>query len=109
MSTSIYIDCPLKQLEESVFVAGASDGTRFWLPIIDSLKLHLLEHAFGAGLTITDEYYAGVIEEVKVVLSKFAEIPDSTPGIGDVISRCCQLLEILKKYPPGSGCELYLG
>jgi hypothetical protein len=94
---------------DSEHVAGAADGAEFWLPLIHRLGLDLLDVAFSGGLAITEEYYSRMIEQVGIVLSEFKGMPGSTEGIDDAILRCTNLLEILKKNPPGSGCRLYLG
>ena len=109
MSVSIYIDCGAGNLKESRLVCGQNAAREYWLPVIESLGLDLLEVAFSGGLTITEEYYAGMLEQVTKTLAKFNEMFCYSPDPADVIPRCAMLRDTLRQFPPGSGCELYLG
>ena len=109
MSTSIYINCAAKQIDESLLIAGASATDRYWLPQIHAMHLDLLEVAFGGGLTITKEYYPKVIEQVETLSAKLKELQSTMPEIDDAVSRCSDLLAWLRRYPPEADCELYIG
>ena len=109
MSVSIYIDCEQRQFDESRLICGQNAARAYWLPVIESLDLDLLNVAFSAGLTITDEYYAGMLEQVTKILTKFNEMFGQSQDPADLISRCTMLRDTLRQFPPQSGCKLYLG
>jgi hypothetical protein len=109
MSVSIYIDCGAGRLEESRLVCGQNAAREHWLPLIESLSLDLLDVAFSGGLGIGEEYYSGMLDQVTTLLAKFTEKFGSSLDLADVIPRCTMLRDTLLEFPPGSGCELYLG
>jgi len=109
MSVSIYIDCGSDKPKDSRLVCGQNAARAYWLPLIESLDLDLLDFAFSAGLPISERYYSDTLEQITIILAKFTEMfsPSSDPA--DLIPRCTMLRDTLLEFPPGSGCELYLG
>ena len=109
MSVSISINCGGDETKETVFVSGQRAVDRHWLPTIESLHLDLLEVALTGGLPISREYYPVLVQQVTTLLSKFTQMVGTSADAEGLVFSCRRLLEILKAYPPESGCTLYLG
>ena len=109
MSVSVYVDCGSDRASESVLVAGQSAVEKYWAPLIESCGLQLLDVAFTGGLTVTEEYYEGFVQEVRTILTRFEEMRIKSENLDDVSERCARLLNSLERHPPGSGCEVYVG
>lgn len=109
MSVSVYVDCQSTGQKVSELVCGQSTQDRYWLPTIRALDLQLLEVALTGGLEITPSYYADLLGEVTTIVERFADLRTADPNIEDAVAHAVRLLETLKRFPPQSGCELYVG
>ncbi len=97
------------QSEVAYLPVGMNQIQRYWLPIIESETLELLDVAVTGGLTVTPEYHPQLVREVEVLLSKLKESLVSAPVHGDVLRRVGKLLELLKMHTPSMSCEVYVG
>jgi len=95
--------------DEVVSVVGNNELQQSWLSIVQDNELIYLEHAFGAGLSINDENYEGVIEETSRLLAIIRERTPFDNNVTNPVFRCDRMLQLLKSNPPGSGTEIYLG
>jgi hypothetical protein len=108
MGFAIYIDCPGKG-KESWPVAGRSAIDELWTPIVQAKGLDLLEVALSAGLTVDDQYYEPLIEQLRTLLATLPQLETASKSVPDTVRRCEALLGVLEQYPPSRGCEVYLG
>ena len=108
MSISIYLSRPGFPTE-SASVVGNNELEQSWLPIVRLRGMHYLEHAFGAGLSINDENYKGVIGEAARLCDALREQRSYEDDITNPVYRCDRMLRLLNEYPPDSGVEVYIG
>jgi hypothetical protein len=108
MSVSVYIHCEGQEVKSSL-LAGSTAARRYWLPIIESLGLELLDVIFTGGLDVTEEYYEPLVEETRKVSLRLSELAVSSPDAADAARRCGDLIDVLAQYPPKTRCRLNIG
>src|ERR1700722_2957697 len=109
MGISIFFNSP-GEVREVVPVAGQSELTDLWLPIVEKKGLDLIEVCVSGGLAVDDpEVYSQLLQQVSALLheTETREEPNQDPL--SAIGRLKRFLKLIREHPPSSGSGLYIG
>jgi hypothetical protein len=95
--------------QEVISLVGDSELQSLWKPIIEREGLYTLDYIVSAGLSIDNDNFREVIDELRVLLNKINLNREFVDDIGNPVFRIQRVLDILSKWGPGCGAKLYIG
>jgi hypothetical protein len=107
MSVSLYIENADGQ--ESIPIAGQSEISEVWMPIIVRHELVCLEQCITGGLSIDPEIYSQTLEEVAILKDEFEARFSFSDEPANIVFRCRRLHRILSQHPPDDTTAIYIG